>query len=86
MFIKLLGQDFLLAVGNTKILNLASNAVALCIFVFNKKIIWSIGIPMAIANMAGGYLGAQIAMRQGAQWVRWIFIIMACVVGVKQLF
>jgi uncharacterized membrane protein YfcA len=86
MFIKLLGQDFLLAVGNTKILNLASNAVALCIFVFNKKIIWSIGIPMALANMAGGYLGAQIAMRQGAQWVRWIFIVMACVVGVKQLF
>lgn len=86
MFIKVLGQDFVLAAGNTKILNLASNVVALLIFLINRKVLWTIGIPMAIANMAGGYLGAHIAINKGAKWVRWIFIIMAVVVGIKQLF
>jgi len=37
MFIRFLGQGFILASGNTKILNLASNIVALSIFLFNKK-------------------------------------------------
>ena len=85
MFIRLLEQDFVLAGGNTKILNLTSNVVALSIFLFNKKIVWSIGIPLALANMVGGYVGAHIAINRGASWVRWIFIVMALVVGIKQI-
>jgi len=85
MFIRFLGQDFVLAGGNTKILNLTSNIVALSIFIFNKKIVWTVGIPLALANMVGGYVGAHIAINRGSSWVRWIFIVMAIVVGVKQL-
>lgn len=85
MFIRYLGQDFILAAGNTKILNLTSNIVALSIFLFNQKIVWTIGIPMALANMAGGYIGAHIAINRGSYLVRWIFIVMAIIVGIKQL-
>lgn len=85
MFVKLLGQNFVLANGNTKVLNLTSNVVALLIFIINRKIIWAIGIPMAFANMLGGYFGSHIAMKKGSKWVRWIFIIMAILVGAKQL-
>lgn len=84
MFLKVLGQNFLLANGNTKILNLTSNVVALLIFIYNKKIIWAIGVPMAIANMFGGYIGSQIAINCGTKWIRWIFIVMAILVGLKQ--
>lgn len=86
MFIRLLGQDFVLANGNTKILNLTSNLVALCIFILHGKIAWEIGIPMALANMLGGLVGSNIAIKKGSSWVRWIFIVMALMVGIRQLF
>jgi uncharacterized membrane protein YfcA len=85
MFLRLFKQEFLLATGNTKILNLASNIVALTIFVVLQKIDWTIGIPMAIANMLGGYFGSQLAIKRGSSWIRWIFIVMAIVVGIRQL-
>lgn len=86
MFIRFLGQDFILAAGNTKVLNLTSNVVAMGIFFAQDKIVWSIGIPMAITSMLGGYLGAKLAIKKGASWVRWIFIIMAVLVGGKLVF
>ncbi|HMO18591.1 MAG TPA: TSUP family transporter [Oligoflexia bacterium] len=85
MFLKVLGQNFLLANGNTKILNLASNVVSLAIFVYYQKIIWAIGIPMAFCNMLGGIIGSQIAIKRGTKWIRWIFIFMASLVGIRQL-
>jgi len=86
MFIKLLGQDFVLANGNTKVLNLVSNLVALSIFIFYGKIAWEIGIPMACAGMIGGLVGSNIAIKKGSSWVRWIFILMATIVGIRQFF
>lgn len=83
IFIRVIGQDFILAAGNTKVLNLTSNIVALSIFIFQKKVLWSLGLPMAVAGMLGGHLGAKLAISKGASWVRWIFIVMALLVGAK---
>lgn len=85
VFVRLAHQDFLRATGNTKILNLTSNVVALIVFILAGKVIWSIGLPMAFANMIGGYFGARYAMQKGASMVRWIFIVMAVIVSAKQL-
>jgi uncharacterized membrane protein YfcA len=85
MFIKTYKQSFLLANSNTKILNLSSNLVALSVFIYYDKVIWEIGIPMACSNMIGGYVGSNIAIKKGSKWVRWIFIIMAVAVAIKQI-
>lgn len=85
VFVRFAHQDFLCATGNTKILNLTSNFVSLVVFILAGKIVWHIGVPMAIASMLGGYMGARYAMKKGASLVRWIFIIMAVMVGCKQL-
>ena len=83
MFIRIIGQDFILSAGNTKVLNLTSNVVSLSIFIFQGNVLWSVGLPMAITGMLGGYLGAKLAIKKGASWVRWIFIVMAVLVGGK---
>lgn len=85
LFVRLIGQDFVLAAGNTKILNWVSNIVALVVFVNQGFVDYATGIPMAIANIAGAFIGASFAMRKGAGLIRWIFIVMALLISGKML-
>jgi uncharacterized membrane protein YfcA len=83
LFVRYVGLDFIRAAGNTKILNLVSNFVPLVYFLFIGNIMFDLGIPMAIANIAGGFYGSKLALRKGAGAVRWVFIIMAVVLVIK---
>jgi uncharacterized membrane protein YfcA len=86
LFVRLVGLDFLRAAACTKVLNLASNAVALSLFLWHGVVVFSLGIPMALANMCGNYCGAHSAMKGGAGLVRWVFIVMAVILGCKMLY
>jgi hypothetical protein len=81
--IKILGCDFLRATANTKVLNWTSNAVPLLYFLIFGSIRFDIGIPMLIANIAGGYLGAHTAIVKGSKFIKWIYLIMATLTGLK---
>lgn len=85
LFVRIVGLDFVHAAANTKVLNLVSNVVALSLFIAKGAVLYSVGIPAALACMLGGYLGAHFAMRKGAGMVRWIFLVMAIAVVVKLL-
>jgi uncharacterized membrane protein YfcA len=41
---------------------------------------------MSAAALVGGWLGAHLAIRSGAAWVRRIFVLMVAGLGVKLLF
>ncbi len=56
--------------AQAKIINLATNVTSLVIFLVNGQGILSLGIAAAICNMVGGYLGAGLAMKNGAKIVR----------------
>lgn len=56
--------------AQAKIINLATNVTSLVIFLVNGQGILSLGIAAAICNMVGGYLGASLAMKNGAKIVR----------------
>ena len=79
-FVKL---DFVRAAGNTRVLNLMSNVVPLAYFIAMGNIRYDLGIPMAIANMLGGYYGARSAIRAGPKLVRIVSICMALLLAGK---
>ena len=61
-----LGYNFLEASAKAKLANWATNLAALIVFVPQGAVIWQLALPMAAANIAGGYLGARLAMARGA--------------------
>ncbi|MEV6521639.1 TSUP family transporter [Longispora sp. NPDC051575] len=58
------------ASATSKVFNLASNVGALVAFVATGNILYLVGIPMLLANIAGNYLGSRTALRGGAKVVK----------------
>lgn len=71
----LLGYSFLEASAKARMANWATNFAALVIFVPQGAVLWGIGLAMGVANLAGGYLGARVAVSKGAGFVRVFFIL-----------
>lgn len=85
LLVRFLHMDFLRAAGNTKALNLTSNVIALGVFLWMGNVVFSFGIPMALANIAGGFIGARLAISLGSGWIRWAFLVMALAVAARML-
>ncbi len=69
-FFSLLHFDLVRATAHAKVFNLISNISAIAVFGFSQKILFSLAIPMALANMAGNWMGSQMAMKKGDIFVR----------------
>jgi len=61
-FYLLLGMNLVKASGTSKVFNLASCVSALIVFSINSQVLFSFGIPLAIANIAGNYVGSSLAI------------------------
>ena len=77
--VAMLGYDFLQASAKAKIVNLATNLGAIAFFLPSGHILVGLGLILGLSNMVGGYLGARMAVRQGAGFIRIVFL---CVVSV----
>jgi len=66
----LMGYSFLEASAKAKIANLATNLGALTVFAPGGHIVWRVAVVMAVANVAGGYVGARTAVSRGSS-PRW---------------
>lgn len=51
-------------------MNFSSNVAALVTFILNGTIIYSVGIPCALASIAGNTVGARYAIKGGGRAVR----------------
>lgn len=74
----LLGRSLTAATGSAKVINLCSNVAALLAFVMGGQVLWMVGLPAAAFNIMGNYLGARLAVKKGAAFIR--PVIMASVV------
>jgi uncharacterized membrane protein YfcA len=83
LLVRILGFDFLQASAHSKVLNLASNMAALLWLGWQGHVLWAIFLPMALANIAGSWLGTRVALRQGAAYVRWLFILVVSALLLK---
>lgn len=83
LFVRVLGYDFLHASASAKLLNTATNASALALFAAQGHVWWHVALVAALANVAGSTLGARLALRHGAGFVRGVFIIVVGALIVK---
>lgn len=77
IYVSLFGFDFLNASVSAKLVNVATNAAALASFIWSGNVIWEIGIPLALFNMTGSWLGVRTALKRGVKFIRIFFL---CVV------
>ncbi len=73
--VSVLGYAFLPASALAKIVNFATNAGALLFFVPHGAVLWGLGLALGVANLAGGYLGARMAVARGSGFVRVVFLV-----------
>jgi uncharacterized membrane protein YfcA len=82
-FIAVFGRDFLRASAAAKFINLASNLGALLWFAPAGAVMWTLALPMAFCNLAGGMLGSGMALRAGNRWIRFVFLIVVLALIVR---
>lgn len=81
--VALLGYDFLQASAKAKIVNLATNAGALLLFIPHGSVLWGLGLILAAANVAGSYLGSRMAISRGTKFIRIVFLVVVLALIVK---
>ncbi|SEQ75577.1 hypothetical protein SAMN04488038_11091 [Solimonas aquatica] len=74
-FVGLFGFSFLAASASAKLVNLATNLAALSFFISHGQVRYEIAAPMALCNLAGGYLGSHLALKRGSGFVRALFLL-----------
>lgn len=75
--------DLLTASGNTKVANAASNFASLVTFALAGEVVWAVGIPAALCGIAGGYVGAGLALHNGAKIIRPMFLVVLALLVVR---
>jgi uncharacterized membrane protein YfcA len=83
--VTLMGLGLVKGTANTKLLNLASNIGALILMAFGGHIIWPLGLAMAAAGMAGGFIGSHTALRFGPRLIRPLLVVVSLALTVKLL-
>ena len=77
-FVALCGRSLVHASADAKVVNFASNLAAVVVFSYGGHIVWVLALPMAVGQLAGGILGAHLAMKGGERIVRGVVL---CVSG-----
>lgn len=67
-------RDHLQAVAAAKAIHGGSNLTSLAFFILKGSWLPGLAFTLAIANALGGLLGARLALRRGAAWVRGVFL------------
>ena len=75
-------MNLISATANAKVINLATNLGALVSFIIAGKIIYLIAIPLALANMAGNYLGSNLALSKGEKIIKLFLVIVLIILTV----
>lgn len=82
-FLLVLGADFVHGSAMAKVVNVGTNLGALLVFAAQGHVMWLLGGCMAVANVAGGVLGAHTALKRGTAFVRFVLLGVVSVLVVK---
>ena len=83
--ISLLGLELTRATALTKVVNLTSNMASLLVFVISDRVHYPIAFTMIAGQLIGGRMGASMAIRHGAPFIRVIFITVVFALVMKLL-
>lgn len=68
-------MDLRSANAQAKVINLTTNITSLTIFLLNGQVVFLLGLAAAACNMAGNYVGANLAMSKGSKITRPVIIL-----------
>jgi uncharacterized protein len=71
------------ASAEAKVANVASNLGAVALFSLHGAVVWRVALPMAAAQVVGGWLGAHLTVRGGDRVVRWVVLAVVVVLVLK---
>ena len=78
-------MDVKTANAQAKIINITTNITSLTIFLLNGQVLIPLGILMAACNMLGGYIGAGLALQNGAKLARYCILFVLFLLALKVL-
>ena len=71
------------AAGDTKVINLASNAAAFVTFIMNGKVLFPLGLAAGIFCIAGNYIGSGLVLSNGQKIVRPVVLLVLVILFIK---
>ena len=84
-FVALAGFNLAKATAHSKLLNFTSNVAALIFFALGGKLVWSVGLFMAVGQFIGARLGSKMVIKQGGRLIRPLVVIMSLLMSAKLL-
>ncbi|MCQ0971076.1 TSUP family transporter [Paracoccus sp. TK19116] len=82
-FVTLAGYGVLKATAHTKLLNLFSNLGGLTVFALAGQPLWLLGAAMGVAQMAGAFFGARMAMRIGSRLIKPLLVVTSTALALR---
>ena len=69
--------------AHCKVINLTTNITSFIVFLLHGQVLIYLGIPAAICNMLGGYIGSGMVMKKGSKIVRPSIIFVLILLAIK---
>ncbi len=82
----LLKLSLVRATGNTRFVVAIASVTSVITYAASGAVIWKLAIAATVFNIAGSYLGASLAIRNGAKIIRPIMFCMVALLMVKLIF
>ena len=71
--------------AHAKVINLTTNLTSLGVFLTGGQVVFALGLAGAVCNMAGNFLGAELALKQGAKLTRPVILVVLVLLALKIL-
>ncbi|QPK79238.1 TSUP family transporter [Corynebacterium lizhenjunii] len=81
-FTAIFSQNFLRSAAMAKVVNTCTNVGALVVFIAGGHVLWSLGLVLAAANIAGAQLGARTVLGGGTKLIRYALLSLVIVMSV----
>ncbi len=82
-YVYFLKFDFMHASLYAKGINVFTNLGSILFFIWKGTIIWSITIPMLLANVCGSYMGSNLALAKGNKYLKSILMYVVTLIIIK---
>ena len=71
--------------AHAKVINLTTNLTSLAVFLTGGQVIFALGLAGAACNMAGNFLGAELAVKRGAAVTKPVILVVLTLLALKLL-
>ena len=85
-FVAILGFNMLKATAHTKVVNFTSNFASFLFFAFAGHVLWLPAAVMAVGQLLGARMGANIAMKHGTRVIKPLLVTVSLVITTKLVY